>query len=66
MSKPDIVAINPDDYRLPIVTVTQEDVAMAIQVVRQLESLEGEYNAYHTKSDYWRGIKYAIDVLRRG
>ena len=35
----------------------------AVQVVKQLSSLESEYNAYHTDSDYWKGIKYAIDVL---
>lgn len=35
-----------------------------------LESLENEYKAYHTTlyptgqdSDYWRGIRYALDVL---
>lgn len=35
----------------------------AVQIVKQLSSLESEYNAYHTDSDYWKGIKYAIDVL---
>ena len=35
-----------------------------------LESLENEYKAYHTSlyptgkdSDYWRGVRYALDVL---
>lgn len=28
-----------------------------------LESLESEYKAYHTDSDYWRGVRYALDVL---
>lgn len=28
-----------------------------------LESLESEYKAYHTDSDYWRGVKYALDVI---
>ena len=35
----------------------------AVQITKQLSSLESEYNAYHTDSDYWKGIKYAIDVL---
>ena len=34
------------------------------KVLEQLESLESEYNAYHTNRDYWRGIKYAIDVMK--
>ena len=37
----------------------------ATQVLQRLESLENEYNAYHFDNDYWRGIKYAIDVMRR-
>lgn len=34
-----------------------------LQITKQLFSLESEYNAYHTDSDYWKGIKYAIDIL---
>lgn len=30
---------------------------------KRLESLKSEYNAYHTDSDYWQGIKYAIDIM---
>lgn len=38
---------------------------MAVQIVKQLSSLESEYNAYHKDNDdYWKGIKYAIDVLK--
>ena len=32
-------------------------------IYQRLESLESEYNAYYTDSDYWSGIKYAIDIL---
>lgn len=28
-----------------------------------VDSLESEYNAYHTDTDYWRGIRYALDVI---
>lgn len=45
---------------------TTSEYITGVEILRRLESLESEYNAYHTKSDYWRGIKYAIDVLRRG
>ena len=36
-----------------------------MNIYQRLESLESEYNAYHTDSDYWRGIKYAIDMLSK-
>ena len=33
-------------------------------IINRLDSLKSEYNAYHyDNNEYWRGIKYAIDVL---
>lgn len=39
-------------------------------ILERIESLESEYKAYHTTlyptgqdSDYWRGVRYALDVL---
>ena len=37
--------------------------ADTIFMLRQLESIKGEYNAYNCGSDYWRGIKYVLDCL---
>lgn len=34
-------------------------------VLTKLLSLESEYNAYHSDSDYWRGVKYAIDEISK-
>lgn len=31
----------------------------------RLESLKSEYNAYHIDTDYWRGIKYAIEIMEK-
>lgn len=42
----------------------------SVKGLKALESLESEYKAYHTTlyptgqdSDYWRGVRYALDVL---
>ena len=35
----------------------------AIHALKALESLESEYKSYHTDSDYWRGVRYALDVI---
>ena len=36
----------------------------AIQIVKQLASLESEYHAYgNTYDDYWRGVEHSINVL---
>lgn len=35
----------------------------ACKALTSLESLESEYKAYHTGTDYWRGIRYALDVI---
>ena len=35
----------------------------SVKGLKVLESLESEYKAYHTNSDYWRGVRYALDVL---
>ena len=41
-----------------------EVVFVKSDIIDRLESLRSEYNAYHyDNNDYWRGIKYAINVL---
>ena len=46
-------------------SVSPELVNDSQDLVKQLESLESEYNAYHLdKNDYWRGVKHAIEVLK--
>ena len=48
---------------------TKQDVEDAYSkskddVLKVLESLKSEYNAYrHIDNDYWRGVRYALDVL---
>ena len=45
--------------------VSPELVNDSQHLVKQLESLESEYNAYHLdNNDYWRGVKHAIEVLK--
>ena len=34
-----------------------------ILCLKALESLESEYKAYSTNSDYWRGVRYALGVI---
>lgn len=34
-----------------------------IFMLRQLDGIRSEYDAYHYDSDYWRGIKYVLDCL---
>lgn len=36
----------------------------AIDFIKEIESLTNEYNAYHIDTDYWRGIKYALDCIQ--
>ena len=46
-------------------SVSPELVNDSQDLVKQLESLESEYNAYHLdNNDYWRGVKHAIEVLK--
>ena len=46
-------------------SVSQAVVKDSQDLVKQLESLESEYNAYHLdNNDYWRGVKHAIEVLK--
>lgn len=46
-------------------SVSPELVNNSQDLVKQLESLESEYNAYHLdNNDYWRGVKHAIEVLK--
>ena len=41
-----------------------EAVKQAMQIVKQLASLQGEYNAYgNNYDDYWRGVEHSINVL---
>ena len=41
-----------------------EAVKQAIQIIKQLASLESEYHAYcNTYDDYWRGVEHSINVL---
>ena len=57
---PKLISSDGQDY------VQLSDVLETVKIYSErLESLESEYNAYHTNRDYWRGIKYAIDVMRR-
>lgn len=35
----------------------------SVKGLKALESLESEYKAYNNDSDYWRGVRYALDVL---
>ena len=50
---------------MPSAEVSQAVVNDSQGLVKQLESLESEYNAYHLdKNDYWRGVKHAIEVLK--
>ena len=57
---PKLISDDGQDY------VQLSDVLETVKIYSErLESLESEYNAYHTNRDYWRGIKYAIDVMRR-
>lgn len=44
-----------------------EDVLFStIRILKQIESMESEYNAYHYPNDYWRGIRYTLDIIERG
>ena len=56
---PKLISDDGQDY------VQLSDVLETVKIYSErLESLESEYNAYHTNRDYWRGIKYAIDVMK--
>lgn len=54
--------------KLPVKELPKAEVSLvndSQDLVKQLESLESEYNAYHLdKNDYWRGVKHAIEVLK--
>ena len=38
----------------------------AIRVLTRLDSLESEYKEMQEDSEYWRGIKHALDYIKRG
>ena len=54
--------------KLPVKELPKAEVSLvndSQDLVKQLESLESEYNAYHLdNNDYWRGVKHAIEVLK--
>lgn len=31
---------------------------------QKIASINSEYHAYYINTDYWRGVKYVLDVLR--
>lgn len=41
-------------------------IMTAVKALSAYESLESEYKAYHTNSDYWRGVRYALDMMGGG
>lgn len=47
----------PPEFFAPIVEHPDSELCKRIQ------SLEREYLAYHTDNDYWRGIRYVLDVI---
>jgi len=44
---------------------TQTSRVPQVTLNDRIESLSSEYESYHTDSDYWKGIKYALDALGR-
>lgn len=40
-----------------------KDYKLAINYLQAYMSLKNEYEAYGEDSDYWRGVRYALDVI---
>lgn len=44
----------------------REYFSQLAKYTRCIDELEIEYRAYNTGNDYWRGIRYALDVIEKG
>lgn len=44
-------------------TIRKEIKRPSVNARKAIESLESEYRAYHTDSEFWRGVRYTLDVL---